>query len=154
MYELVLQPCFFSWRKWRGPPGWTHTLRAGSWPRRPCPKETGESARAPWRDGQTRPSARCRTRAQRCCALGLETRCVWVHRVAGPARSLRFFFFCSEQTCARTQRNLSRVYGMIQTTCALFFVGGEAVWPCPLHLAGLWRRDISETILNTSYFKV
>lgn len=45
----------FSWRKWRGPRGWTPTSRAESLPRKPCRRGTGGSAREPWRAGRTEP---------------------------------------------------------------------------------------------------
>ena len=90
---------FFSWRKWRGRRGWTPTSRAGSWPRRPCRRGTGGSAKERWRAGRTAPSARCPTREPRSSASGLGMRCVqrptryWCSDLLF-AYIFRFFFIC------------------------------------------------------------
>lgn len=44
-----------SWRKWRGPRGWTLTSRAAYSLPRPSRRETGDSARERWRGGRTEP---------------------------------------------------------------------------------------------------
>lgn len=118
---------FFSWRKWRGPLGLTRTSQAESWLRRLCRKVTGESARVPWRDGQTGPSARCPTQGLGCCASGLEMRCVlfsFGQVVPIPSNPILSLFFLP--TCGLTAVVVFRAcYGAV----GAFFGGGEAVWP-------------------------